>query len=190
MTITTPPNYKRKTIFVCQPKINIIDLISSTNLHDSNIQKKINTHNKSNILLKNLTRNKEITVQKNMKEKLKEKVNQNTNLHDFGFQNIKQKMKELSKINLQHTSYQQIIKLKEMFLRKRTRWRHTSQTQRKSHTCFYLNINRLDTTIHKVAQLYMDLHSLGVSIICLSETNLHWKRNHLTQQFKYILKKA
>ena len=35
-----------------------------------------------------------------MKEKLKEKVNQNINLHDFGIQNIKQTIKETSKFNL------------------------------------------------------------------------------------------
>ena len=51
-------------------------------------------------------RKKEITVPKNVKEKLKEKLNQNNNLHDFGFQNIKQIIKETSKINLQryHTN--------------------------------------------------------------------------------------
>ena len=36
----------------------------------------------------------------------------------------------------------------------------------------------------------MNLNSLGVSIIGLSETNLHWKRNHLTQKFKYTLNKT
>ena len=36
----------------------------------------------------------------------------------------------------------------------------------------------------------MNPRSLGVSIMCLSEINLHWKMNHLTQQFKSILKKA
>ena len=52
-----------------------------------------NTHNKSYILQNKLTRKKEITVPKNMKENLKEKLNQNNNLHDFGFQNIKQTIK-------------------------------------------------------------------------------------------------
>ena len=36
----------------------------------------------------------------------------------------------------------------------------------------------------------MILHSLGVSIICLSKTKLHWKKNQLIQQFKSILRKA
>ena len=36
----------------------------------------------------------------------------------------------------------------------------------------------------------MSIHSLGVSIICLSETILDWKWNHLTKQFEYIIKKA
>ena len=72
-----------------------IDLIQITNLYDSNIQNKINKHSTSNILPKKLTMKIKMTVPKNMKEKLKlkEKVKQNNNLHDFGFQNIKQTIK-------------------------------------------------------------------------------------------------
>ena len=62
---------------------------------------------------KNLTKKKELTVPKNIKEKLKEKVHQNNKLHDFGFKNIKQTIKEPSKINIQQTSYQQTINLKQ-----------------------------------------------------------------------------
>ena len=44
---------------------------------------------------------------------MKEKVHQNNKLHDFGFKNIKQTIKEPSKINIQQTSYQQTINLKQ-----------------------------------------------------------------------------
>ena len=57
-----PITQTTRSIFVCIPKIKIIDLIPTTNLHDSNIQNKINTQNKSYILQNKFTRKKEITV--------------------------------------------------------------------------------------------------------------------------------
>ena len=113
-----------------------------------------------------------MNVPKNMKEKVKEKGNQNNNLHDFGFQNIKQRIKETSKVNLQNTSYQQTIKLKQNLQEKKYLG---DKIDKFKLTYFYLNINGLDTTTHKLTQLCITPHSLGISIICLSETNLHWK---------------
>ena len=46
------------------------------------------------------------------------------------------------------------------------------------------------TRINKLTQLCLNLCSMGVSIICINETNLHWKNNYLLQQFRTILKKT
>ena len=46
------------------------------------------------------------------------------------------------------------------------------------------------TRINKLTQLCLNLCSMGVSIICINETNLHWKKIYLLQQFKTILKKT
>ena len=40
---------------------------------------------------------------------------------------------------------------------------------------FYLNINVLESDSNELPQLFMHLYSMGVSIICITETNLHWK---------------
>ena len=55
---------------------------------------------------------------------------------------------------------------------------------------FYLNINGLESDLNKLTQLCLNLCSKGVSIICITETNLHWKKNYLLQRFKTILKKT
>ena len=47
-----------------------------------------------------------------MKDQLKKKVNQNTNLHNFGFKNIKVTIKDIDNINHQHKLFQQTIKFK------------------------------------------------------------------------------
>ena len=109
------PNKKTKrSIFVCQPKVNILDhLIPTKNYQDVNIQNEINKNRKVILYKKNLCRKKEITVPTNMNKKLKDKINQINNFHDLGFQNIKQKIKETGNVKYQNKSYQQTIKFKQ-----------------------------------------------------------------------------
>ena len=46
---------------------------------------------------------------------------------------------------------------------------------------FYLNINGINfkKEAHLLVQLYLNLKELGVNIISLTETNIHWKSNHI-----------
>ena len=39
-------------------------------------------------------------------------------------------------------------------------------------------------------QLCLNLKEIGVDIISLIETNVHWKRNHIISKFKILLKKV
>ena len=97
-----------------------------------------------------------------MEEKLKEKVNQNINLHDFGIQNIKQTIKETSKFNLQNTLYQQTIKLKQHIQENEYFGDKIDKLKENHLRIFHLNINVLDTTAYKLTQLCIILHSLEV----------------------------
>ena len=48
---------------------------------------------------------------------------------------------------------------------------------------FYLNINGLESDKNKLTQLCMNLCSMRVSIICITEINSNWKNNYLLQRF-------
>ena len=59
-----------------------------------------------------------------------------------------------------------------------------------NHTrLFYININGIDNGNgdHYLLQLCQHLQEVGVDIISLTETNVHWKRPHLTSNFRKIL---
>ena len=59
-----------------------------------------------------------------------------------------------------------------------------------NHTrLFYININGIDNGNgdHFLLQLCQHLQEVGVVIISLTETNVHWKRPHATSNFKKIL---
>ena len=59
-----------------------------------------------------------------------------------------------------------------------------------NHTrLFYININGIDNgnVDHSLLQLCQHLQEVGVDIISLTETNVHWKRPHVTNNFKKIL---
>ena len=53
-----------------------------------------------------------------------------------------------------------------------------------------MNINGLESDLKKLTQLCVNLCSMGVSIICINETNSHWKKNYFLQRFTSILKKT
>ena len=55
-----------------------------------------------------------------------------------------------------------------------------------------LNINGLDLGKgeHSLLQLCLNLQDKGVDLLCLTETNVNWKRQHLVQRFSSTLKKA
>ena len=57
---------------------------------------------------------------------------------------------------------------------------------------FYLNINGINFKqgAHSLVQLCLNLKEKGVDIISLTETNVHWKRNHIISKFKSLLKKV
>ena len=59
-----------------------------------------------------------------------------------------------------------------------------------NHTrLFYININGIDNgnRDHSLLYLCQHLQEVGVDIISLTETNVHWKRPHVTSNFKRIL---
>ena len=55
---------------------------------------------------------------------------------------------------------------------------------------FYININGTDSGRgdHTLIQLCQRLKEVAVNIIGLTETNVHWKRHHVTSNFNNILK--
>ena len=55
-----------------------------------------------------------------------------------------------------------------------------------------LNINGLDLGKgeHSLLQLCLNLQNKGVDLLCLTETNVNWKRHHVVQKFSATLKKA
>ena len=62
-----------------------------------------------------------------------------------------------------------------------------------NHTrLFYLNINGIDTGNgdHSLLQLCHNLQEEGVDVISLTETNVHWKRQHVTSNFKRIVQET
>ena len=57
---------------------------------------------------------------------------------------------------------------------------------------FYININGIDTGNgdHSLLQLCQNLQEVGVDVISLTETNVHWQRPHATSNFKRILQET
>lgn len=57
---------------------------------------------------------------------------------------------------------------------------------------FFINIKGLKMSLgtQSLINLCMNLKILGVGIISLTETNVHWKRNHVVAMLKSILKDA
>ena len=43
---------------------------------------------------------------------------------------------------------------------------------------------------HSLLQVCLNLQDKGVDLLCLTETNVNWKRHHLVQRFSVTLKKA
>ena len=43
---------------------------------------------------------------------------------------------------------------------------------------------------HSLVQLCLNLKKIGVDIISLTETNVHWRRNYIILKFKILLKKV
>ena len=85
-----------------------------------------------------------------MNRKFKDKINQINNFHDLGFQNIQQKIKETGIVKYQNKSYQQTIKLKQNLQENENFGDKIDKLKENNLRIFYLNINGLDTTVHKL----------------------------------------
>ena len=57
---------------------------------------------------------------------------------------------------------------------------------------FYININGIEseTGDQRSLQLCQNLQILGVDIISLTETNVHWKRSHIISSFEKQLRET
>ena len=55
-----------------------------------------------------------------------------------------------------------------------------------------MNINGLELGKggHSLLQLCLTLKEKGVDMVCLTESNVHWERAHVYQQFRQTLKDA
>ena len=55
---------------------------------------------------------------------------------------------------------------------------------------FYMNINGIELGKggHSLLQLCVTLKSKGVDLVCLTETNVHWERTHVSHKFRQTLK--
>ena len=85
-----------------------------------------------------------------MNKKFKDKINKINNFHDLGFQNIKQKIKETGNVKYQNKSYQQTIKFKQNLQENENFVDKIDKLKENNLRIFYLNINGLYTTVHKL----------------------------------------
>ena len=112
-------------------------------------------------------------------------------LKSFGFKQkitINKKLKQIRYNNSIQTPFNNQKKLKE----NRHKRDRLTKLDPNNNRLFYININGINTGNgdHSLLQLCQNLQEVGVDVISLTETNVHWQRPHITSNFKRILQET